>query len=481
MGRARFGASKKPPISQSGRNSSVLANARLDFVETLQLDRALRRRFAAPPQGLETRPVHLAVLGSSTLEHLLPGLRVGALRHGLWIDAHTVDYGQYLQPVMDAGSSLHRFKPDVILFAFDAPHFLDGKIAATDANAAATTVAYVMDRLRALWGHARESLGCEIIQQTFLPVALPLLGNNEHRAPNSPLRLIRALNEQLRAATPGAGVDLLAIDERVAVDGLAAWHDPALWHRAKQEISPAAALLTVIWSARMLAARQGRSRKCLVLDLDNTLWGGVIGDDGLEGIKLGQGSALGEAHLAFQRYAHDLSRRGVILAVCSKNNEADRARAFRATSRDGAAAARTSPASSPTGPIRRPTCARSRGRLNIGLDSLVFARRQPGRARSRAARTAHGRRPGTAGGADALSATPRARPAISRRSALTAEDAARAGQYQANAARESAAAPRATDMDGYLRDMDMGLHWSPSIASACRASSSSSTRRTSSI
>ena len=73
----------------------------------------------------------------------------------------------------------------------------------------------------------------------------------------------------------------------------------------------------------MLAAEQGRSYKCLVLDLDNTLWGGVIGDDGLAGIVLGQGSAVGEAFVAFQRTHRDLSKRGVILAVCSKNDESN--------------------------------------------------------------------------------------------------------------------------------------------------------------
>src|SRR5712672_3896382 len=72
---------------------------------------------------------------------------------------------------------------------------------------------------------------------------------------------------------------------------------------------------------RWLAAKQGRSFKCMVLDLDNTLWGGVIGDDGLDGIVLGQGSALGEAYLSFQTYVRDLARRGIILAVCSKNDE----------------------------------------------------------------------------------------------------------------------------------------------------------------
>ena len=74
---------------------------------------------------------------------------------------------------------------------------------------------------------------------------------------------------------------------------------------------------------------QGRSRKALVLDLDNTMWGGVVGDDGLDGIVIGQGSALGEAHLDLQQYALDLGKRGIILAVCSKNDDAVARRAFR--------------------------------------------------------------------------------------------------------------------------------------------------------
>ena len=104
-----------------------------------------------------------------------------------------------------------------------------------------------------------------------------------------------------------AGVDLLALDDRVARDGLAAWHNPTFWHHAKQEVTPAAAPLYGDLVARLLAAHQGRSAKCLVLDLDNTLWGGVIGDDGLEGIVIGQGSAGGEAYLAFQHYCRELA------------------------------------------------------------------------------------------------------------------------------------------------------------------------------
>ena len=90
---------------------------------------------------------------------------------------------------------------------------------------------------------------------------------------------------------------------------------------------------------RLLGAKQGRSAKCLVLDLDNTLWGGVIGDDGLDGMVLGQGSALGEGFVALQKYAHELAHLGIILAVCSKNDEAN-AMAVREAPRDGVEARR---------------------------------------------------------------------------------------------------------------------------------------------
>jgi len=80
--------------------------------------------------------------------------------------------------------------------------------------------------------------------------------------------------------------------------------------------------------ARLTAARLGKSFKCLVLDLDNTVWGGVVGDDGLEGLVLGQGSGAGEAYVAFQEYARGLSRRDIILAVCSKNDESNATEPF---------------------------------------------------------------------------------------------------------------------------------------------------------
>ncbi|MGC2111750.1 MAG: HAD-IIIC family phosphatase, partial [Candidatus Korobacteraceae bacterium] len=106
-----------------------------------------------------------------------------------------------------------------------------------------------------------------------------------------------------------------------ATVGLAEWHSPAQWNLAKLPFNSSYLPLYGEHVARLIAALRGKSRRCLIADLDNTLWGGVIGDDGLEGIQLAQGDATGESYLALQRHLLDLRQRGVVLAVSSKNND----------------------------------------------------------------------------------------------------------------------------------------------------------------
>ncbi len=103
--------------------------------------------------------------------------------------------------------------------------------------------------------------------------------------------------------------------------GLSAWHDPSLWNIGKIPFANAYLPIYADLACRLIAAMRGKSRRCLVLDLDNTLWGGVIGDDGLEGIVLGQGDPQGEAFLEIQSTALALRQRGIVLAVSSKNND----------------------------------------------------------------------------------------------------------------------------------------------------------------
>jgi FkbH-like protein len=435
-----------------------LANSRLDFVQTNRLDRACRKAFPEVPRETTGKPVRLAVFSGSTTDHLVAALRVGCLRRGMWCEVQAGEYGQYMQELNEPESAFHAFGANVVLFSFDARTLLGQPDAAMDAAAADGLVEHTIDMLRGLWRRAAHSSGVHVIQQAILPIALPLIGNNEHRLPGSMRALIDRLNQRMRAAADEDGVDILALDARIAVDGLAAWHDPMLWHRAKQEISPAAGPFYGELVARLIAARRGRSYKCLVLDLDNTLWGGVIGDDGLAGIVIGQGSALGEAYASFQGYAKDLSRRGIILAVCSKNDEANAWEPFdqhpEMVLKRSDVACLVANWEDKASNLRRIAQA-----LNIGLDALVFADDNPFErniVRRELPMVAvpelptdpalYGRCIADAGYFESIG--------------ITSEDRERTAQYQGNLQRE-ALRSAATDLAGYLASLEMRLEWQP--------------------
>ncbi|MFH0908119.1 MAG: HAD-IIIC family phosphatase [bacterium] len=158
------------------------------------------------------------------------------------------------------------------------------------------------------------------MQHTFEPPALSWVGPGELDLDDAPDRMVADLNVSLRRAAPSYvyWLDVAALAAQV---GHRNWTDLRLYYHGKFGVSPRA--ITAYGSAflGLFRALWGRSRKCLIVDLDNTLWGGVVGDDGMEGILLGPDTPAGEAHHAFCAYLLGLKRRGVILAVCSKNDE----------------------------------------------------------------------------------------------------------------------------------------------------------------
>ena len=239
-----------------------------------------------------------------------------------------------------------------------------------------------------------------------------------------------ALNSGLGAAANGK-VDILDCERLSARIGKALWMDPRYWHLSKQAVSLQALPLLARHLTAIIAANLGLARKCLVLDLDNTLWGGVIGEDGLTGINLG-GDHVGESFIAFQEAIRLLKQKGVVLAVCSKNNEADAREPFERHPEmrlklDDFAVFTANWEPKPDN-LRR--IAQS---LNIGLDALVFVDDNP--AECAAVRQALPE-------IDVLELP--ADPAHYARTlwdylgfesaTLTAEDAARTDQYRARAA-----------------------------------------------
>ena len=433
-----------------------LAQSNLDLVRTERLARSISRSYGdEPPSNTAAPHVRLALLGSCTVEHLASSVRVAGARRNIWIDVYTGPYGQYLQELEDPSSALHQFAPTEVVLSVASTHLINDVAAASDAGLVEARLEQALDHLEHAWILALK-LKARVIQQTLLPVLPPILGSNEHRLTWSPNRLVAEFNRRLRDRADRVGVDLLGLDDAIERDGISAWYDPASWFRAKQEIHPSAAPLFGDLVARLLAASAGRSAKCLVLDLDNTLWGGVIGDDGLDGIVLGQGSAVGEAHLALQAYALNLSRRGVILAVCSKNNQAVALEAFE--KHPEMLLRRSDIACFVANWEDKATNMRSiAARLNIGIDSLVFVDDSPFErniVRHELPMVNVPELPEDAScyvrclsDAGYFEAT-----------GLTDEDLQRGAQYQANVEREAVRAST-TDLAGYLKGLSMKLMW----------------------
>jgi FkbH-like protein len=438
-----------------------VAKSRLNFLQTNQLDRVLLKRgqtAGAFRADAITGAVRLAVLSSSTAEHLSAGIRVAGLRRSLAVEVYTGAYGLYMQELQDRNSGLQKFCPAVVLFAFHAHHLFGKLEVGLSADESRKLVEAAARNIVVAWRLARGLTNGQIIQQTVASSYQPLLGSNEHRLPGSGSALVDRLNVRIRRLAEEEGVDVLAIDSCMARDGWDAWHDPGLWHLAKQEFSPRAAPAYGDLLMRLVDAQRGRSFKCLVLDLDNTLWGGNIGEDGLEGIKLGSGSAVGEAYVAFQLYLRDLSRRGIVLAVCSKNDLAAARSPFDA--HPEMVLRQADIASFVANWDDKATNLRAiAAQLGIGIDSLVFVDDSPferNLARRELPKVAVPELPED----PAHFARCIADAGYFEATRISTEDLARNELYQNNLAREQLHAAH-TDLAGYLQSLNMELHWAP--------------------
>lgn len=324
---------------------------------------------AAPLTDPPPRTARVAVIGSYTTSQFSGALEVAAARAGVGIELYEAGYAQYRLEVLDASSALHRFRPDVVVIAVS-----ESEVALPDrTDDPEAAVEEELGRWTSLWDEVGR-LGARVIQHNFaVPVELAL-GHLATKIPGSRYAMVHRLNARLGEAA-GDRVAVVDCERLSALAGKGVWFDPRYFFRAKQAVGLNAIPLLARHTAAVLAARLGASKKCLVLDLDNTLWGGVLGEEGIGGIALGHGP-VGEAYSAFQRYILQLKDKGVILAVCSKNNEADVRQVFE--EHPDMLIRLDDIALLAAGWEDKPTVVRSIATtLGIGLDSMVFVDDNP--------------------------------------------------------------------------------------------------------
>jgi FkbH-like protein len=303
-----------------GREIRTLASFALDENKLVKLANCIESLRSTPDHLRPLIPFRLGIISNATSHFMVPVLTATAARYGIALECIEANYGQVMQEALDPDSMMNRARADAVLVAIDYRGLALGAPLG-DSAAAGTVVAAAVDELRAIRDALRKNSGASCIFQTLARPVETTFGNLDLALAGTSRNVIDLFNRALASTLAGKEDLLLDVGGLAETVGLSAWHDANLWNVGKIPFANSFLPIYADLTCRLIAALRGKSRRCLVLDLDNTLWGGVIGDDGLEGIVLGQGDAQGEAHLEVQRTALALRERGIVLAVSSKNND----------------------------------------------------------------------------------------------------------------------------------------------------------------
>jgi len=440
-----------------GSAFQLLASYALDLNQQTKLARAIGRAGQEGRSLEPLEPFRLALLSNATMDMIVPALVASAARHGIDLEVIQPAFDQVAQEAFSPDSKVNTSSPDAVLMAFDY-RALPLRLSLGDSDASSATVQSALGYLKALRDGIKAYSNTVCIFQSFAPPVEQLFGSLDRTLPGTMRSLVDAINRELAALVYASGDVLLDVAALAETVGLAEWHNASMWNLGKFPFSDDLIPLYGDHVARTVAAIRGKSRKVLILDLDNTVWGGVIGDDGVVGIKVAQGDAQGEAHLAVQRLARDLRERGVLLAVSSKNSDEiarlpfehhpemllklEHFAVFQANWQDKATNIQA-----------------IADELSLGLDSIVFLDDNPverGLVRSLLPQVAVPELPED----PAWYARTLAAAGYFEAIALAEEDLKRAGFYQDNAKRATLQ-KRVGGVDAYLASLDMTITFQP--------------------
>jgi len=427
-----------------------LAQRTDDYGTYTRLLRWRNRLTHRAPRPAPPRTVKVALLGSATTELLAQPLALAIETTGLGAEIRETPFNTFAKEMMVADSDTAAFGPDVAVVV-TSPSAIPGWPSLDDGDdAVASLVEKTAEHFGALCRALHQNAGCDIVFANFHRPPTRPYGTAGTRLAGEPGNFIRALNHELARRLP-AYVHIHDVEALAAQHGVLRWFDPRFWHHAKQPVSFDCLVPYVRNVGQMIGALYGRAAKCVVVDLDNTLWGGVVGDDGVENVHIGEGDPLGEAFKALQEYLLRLKDRGLLLAVCSKNEDHNARAPFRERPemvlRESDFAAFVANWLPKSQNLR--TIATS---LNLGLDSLVLvddnpAEREEVRQGAPEVRVVE------------LSDDPADYPRLLDRTgwldivSLSAEDRKRAKLYQQNLEREQLRSS-AGDYEAYLRSLE---------------------------
>ena len=289
----------------------------------LEIDLILRKKSKIKNELLQHKNLlekNIAILGGSTTSEIKNILELFLLKNGIKPKFYESEYNKYYEDALFENAELKKFNPDIIYIHTTNVNIMEYPKLNDTKEDIDLLLKREVDRYKSIW-NSLAKYDCTIIQNNF---DLPLersLGNLDAYDIHGKTYFINELNRAFaNSAMELKNLYLNDINYLSSYLGLTNWFDKSLWHKAKYAQSLDAVVELSFNLSKIINSIFGKSKKCLVLDLDNTCWGGVIGDDGLDGISIGTESAKAETFTAFQKYVREFKGRGITLAVCSKND-----------------------------------------------------------------------------------------------------------------------------------------------------------------
>lgn len=264
----------------------------------------------------------IAVLGGSTTHDIIRILELFLLHYGIEPEFYESEYARYWQDAMFENEELQKFAPDMI-YIHTSNRNISRYPAMSDTEASVGELLEETYRhFEMMWERLREVYGCPVIQNNFEYPFYRLMGNKEAYDIHGRICFINRLNERFyRYAASHDNFYINDINYLAADYGLERWAAPFYWHMYKYALCLPAIPTLSFSVANIIKSVYGKNKKALVLDLDNTLWGGVVGDDGVENLEIGQETSMGQVYTEFQEYIKRQKDIGIMLNVCSKNEE----------------------------------------------------------------------------------------------------------------------------------------------------------------
>ena len=266
------------------------------------------------------KEIKIAIMGDCSTQHLATAIKGYAYEEGLAVEVLDTDYNQIFQQIIDNDSQFYQFSPDYALIYMCSEHLYEDFCNTPVANR--TNFAQeTFEKISSYWQMISAKSSMSVIQFNFVENDDRIYGNFGANLEHSYIYQLRKLNWLIMSESKKSSnviiIDLSTIQNSM---GRKTFFDEKMYFSAKMPISTVALPEVAFQVINAIKVRTGKVKKCIVLDLDNTLWGGVIGDDGINNIQIGE-LGTGRAFTAFQIWLKELKNRGIVLAVCSKNNE----------------------------------------------------------------------------------------------------------------------------------------------------------------